>query len=150
METFKRILIPTDGSPGAAYAVEKGLGLAKLIGATKIIALYVKDLARLNHIPESDMTMLINTVIDREGEEILREVETEAGKRGLKVELVVLDGHPADVILDVAEEQDIDIIVMGTVGRSGINRLLMGSVAEKVTRHAPCPVLVIRYKTKEE
>jgi len=74
----------------------------------------------------------------------------EKGKKiGVEVETLVVEGIPAKEILDVAEERKIDIIVMGTLGRTGLERLLLGSVAEKVIRHAPCPVFVVRY-TKSE
>ena len=150
MESFDRVLIPTDGSEDATYAARKGLSLAKLINAKRVIALYVKDLASLHNMPEDEMILYIRANLDKESESILSGVQDEAQGIGIEIETMVLEGHPADEILNVAYDEDIDIIVMGTVGRSGITRLLMGSVAEKVTRHAPCPVLVVRYKDGEE
>lgn len=146
MESFNSVLIPTDGSEDATYAARKGLSLAKLINAKKVIALYVKDLVSLYGVPEDDMILFINANLEEEGNTILSDIKNEGKELGLDVETVILEGHPADEILQVAEDRGVDIIVMGTVGRSGITRLLMGSVAEKVTRHAPCPVLVVRYK----
>lgn len=146
MESFNSVLIPTDGSEDATYAARKGLSLAKLINAKKVIALYVKDLVSLYGVPEDDMILFINANLEDEGNTILSDIKNEGKELGLDVETVILEGHPADEILQVAEDRGVDIIVMGTVGRSGITRLLMGSVAEKVTRHAPCPVLVVRYK----
>ncbi len=146
MESFNSVLIPTDGSEDATYAARKGLSLAKLINAKKVIALYVKDLVSLYGVPEDDMILFINANLENEGNTILSDIKNEGKELGLDVETVILEGHPADEILQVAEDRGVDIIVMGTVGRSGITCLLMGSVAEKVTRHAPCPVLVVRYK----
>lgn len=150
MESYNRVLIPTDGSEDATNAVHKGLSLAKLIKAKEVITLYVKDLAFLYNSPEDDTILMINTGLQNEGENILAQVVEEGKKLGVKVEALITEGHPADEILRVAHERNIDIIVIGTVGRSGITRLLMGSVAEKITRHAPCPVFVVRYKSGEE
>lgn len=150
MGTFERILIATDGSEDATHAVHWGLNHAKNYNAKEIIALYVKDLANMYDMPEDDIMLLINSGLNKEGEKILGGVEKEAEELELKVECLIMEGHPADVILDVAHERNIDLIVMGTTGRSGITRLLMGSVAENVTRHAPCSVHVVRHKRESE
>lgn len=65
-------------------------------------------------------------------------------------EAEVARGQPADAIIQFAQERDVDLIVMGTHGRSGLQHVLLGSVAEKVVRHAPCPVLTVRYKRRVE
>jgi len=150
MESFDRVLIPTDGSEDATYAVQNGLSLAKLINAKEVIALYVKDMAILYGTPEDNEILFINTTLQEEGKNVLNAVKEEGKKIGVEVESLIVEGHPANEILTVAEERDIDIIVLGTLGRTGISRMLMGSVAEKVTRHAPCPVFVVRYKGSKE
>ena len=84
------------------------------------------------------------------GKKAVNMVKKEGKKMGVEVETLVVEGNPAEEILIAAEERDIDIIVMGTLGRTGIQRLLLGSVAEKVIRHAPCPVFVVRLKQAQE
>lgn len=64
-------------------------------------------------------------------------------------EIDVAVGHPAETIVHVAQERDVDLIVMGTYGRTGLHHVLLGSVAEKVVRLAPCPVLTVRYRAHE-
>jgi len=89
----------------------------------------------------------------------LEEIETDAQQRmqtllnrvhqeGLQGETAIVQGVPFQVIVDTAESQNIDLIVMGTHGRTGLTHVLMGSVAERVVRMAPCPVLVTRGKTE--
>ena len=74
----------------------------------------------------------------------LRDLIPDAGRGTWDVALVV--GHPADAIVRIAQERGVDLIVMGTHGRTGLQHVLLGSVAEKVVRLAPCPVLTVRYK----
>ncbi|RLF49149.1 MAG: universal stress protein [Thermoplasmata archaeon] len=143
MEEFKRILIATDGSEYTKTAVEKGLSLAKLIGA-KVTALYVIDMRSLAMIPPDEITTPIYEIMRREGEEAVAYVENLGKSMGVEVETVVLEGNPAEEIIRLGKDHD--MIVMGTLGKSGLERLLMGSVAEKVVRHAPCPVFLIRVK----
>ena len=150
MESFKKILIPTDGSEKANYAAHKGLSLAKLVKAKEVIALHVKDLSALYNIPLDDTILLVNTGLGEEGKKAVGMVKKEGKKMGVEVETLIVEGNPAEEILIAAEERDIDIIVMGTLGRTGIQRLLLGSVAEKVIRHAPCPVFVVRLKQAQE
>jgi len=88
-----------------------------------------------------------------EVQEKLRQLESQAHR--VRVESQVLEGDPVDMILRAAEETHSDVIVMGTHGRTGLSRLLLGSVAEAVIRKAPCPVLSVkpsptRQKTIEE
>jgi nucleotide-binding universal stress UspA family protein len=80
----------------------------------------------------------------REAEEYLSKVEEGLKKKGLKVDRHVRYGNDAEEILDHAAEKDIDIVAMTTHGRSGVKRFLLGSVAEKVLRHSPKPVFLVR------
>lgn len=150
METYNRILIPTDGSEDADFAVIKGLSLAKLINAKEIIALYVKDNSFFKNYPADEYTIYLTAGQDKEAKEILENVRQKGEEMNLDVETLVVEGNPGEMILDVAEERNIDIIVIGTVGKTGVERFLLGSVAERVTRHAPCPVLVVRYTEVDE
>lgn len=79
-----------------------------------------------------------------DAERMLDEFEEEASARGFEVETVIRTGRPARRILETAEERDVDHVVMGSHGRSGVGRVLFGSVAESVTRRSPVPVTVVR------
>jgi nucleotide-binding universal stress UspA family protein len=94
-----------------------------------------------------DLAQKIQNGYQEEARRILREVTDAAGKVGVPVESKVLPGIPSEDIVRFARQLPADIIIMGTHGRSGMSHLLLGSVAEKVVRRAPCPVLTVR---KEE
>lgn len=144
MEEIKRILIATDGSDQTKPAVEQGLHLARLLGA-KVTALYVVDQTPLQSVPaDSTVVFSVHALLENEGRKAVDEV-VEAGKRlGVEVVPLIVGGSPAKKIIEVAGEHD--LVVIGTLGRSGLSKLLIGSVAERVTRYAPCPVLVVRAK----
>lgn len=140
-DLFKKILIATDGSQYSRAAIEKGLEIASAQGSY-VDALYVVDtraLAGTDGVPEpTNMYQLL----EQEGKRAVDQVK-QAGK-GLEVETFVLAGHPSTTIARFAKDNDVDLIVVGTLGKSGLEELLLGSVADKVVRMAPCPVLVVR------
>ncbi|MDY6771355.1 MAG: universal stress protein [Candidatus Nanohaloarchaea archaeon] len=139
-ELYDNILIPTDGSSGTEKAVEHALDLAETYDAT-IHVLYVIDMHPSYH------GVLSENYIDElkdEGEKAIDDVVEKATGRGRKVTTKIARGIPHKVILRYAEENDIDLIAMGTHGRTGIRHLALGSVAEKVIRAADIPVLTAR------
>lgn len=79
-------------------------------------------------------------------EEPVSYVENTAKNAGLEVESVLLEGHPAEEIINFSEKNGIDLIIVGSLGKSGVERFLMGSVSEKVVKNAKVPVLVVRAK----
>ena len=81
----------------------------------------------------------------RQGNELAHRIERFLKKAGYKTQTVVQEGYPKSLIVDYAARWGADLIVVGTHGRKGVNRFLMGSVAESVSRHAPCSVLVVRH-----
>lgn len=138
---YDDILIPTDGSPGAAPAVEHGLALASALDAT-VHALSVVDTASLG----PDVRSAVSAEA-REGAatDAINEVASQAESYGIGAVVRHLKhGNPAAEILDSVEEEEIDAVVMGTVGRRGTDRVLLGSVAEKTVRSAPVPVITVR------
>lgn len=143
MGLYERILVPTDGSDATTRAVEEAVDLAETHGAT-IHALYVLNTASFASIPTESSVEGVSDMLEREGNAALDEVETVATEAGVPVERVQLDGSPAREIVRYAEEADCDLIVMGTHGRGGIDRLLLGSVAERVVRSSNVPVLTVR------
>lgn len=140
-DLFKKILIATDGSKYSLGAASKGLEIARFHGS-KVYALYVVDLRALTTVNGMPGPANIYTILEDEGKRAVSQVKEMAGD--LPVETFVLSGHPASAIVQFATDNGIDLIVTGTLGKSGIEELLLGSVADKVLRHAPCPVLVVK------
>jgi nucleotide-binding universal stress UspA family protein len=143
---YDDMLIPTDGSPGMETVIEHAVSLARVHGAT-LHGLYVVNTAALTDLPMESSWEGVNQALQEEGRAALGEIERLA--KNLPLELSQVDGSPAREIVDYAEEEGIDVIVMGTHGRSGVDRLLLGSVAERVVRSSTVPVLTIRVETPE-
>ncbi len=140
---IKKILLPTDGSENAENAVESGLELASSIGAS-VVGLYVIDTSSFVSLPETFMWENVRGLLDVEGKKALKYVETAAKKHNVKPKSLVKEGSPAKEIVDAIAEEKIDLIVMGTAGRTGLDRFFLGSVSEKVLRSATCSVMVVK------
>jgi nucleotide-binding universal stress UspA family protein len=139
MERFERILVPLDGSDCAENVLPKVEKLAKDLKASIALLRVV-----ITHtFPGVDPTDAEVKVV-REAEGYLSKVEEMLEKKGLKVDSHVRYGNDAEEILDHAAQKDIDIVAMTTHGRGGVKRFLLGSVAEKVLRHSPKPVFLVR------
>ncbi|PSP99479.1 universal stress protein [Halobacteriales archaeon QS_5_70_17] len=146
---YRTILVPTDGSDGAAAALEHALDLAERYGAT-VHALNVVGDADLLAFRDEDAVADVDARAVREGLEergdrLVAEACERAEVRGVDCVTAVRSGGPAHRgIVDYAESEGVDLVVMGTHGRRGFDRLLMGSVAEKVVRLSPVPVMTVR------
>ena len=138
---YNKILVPTDGSDFAKKAQKQALFLSKVSGA-EIIALSVTENNIVNGLPLDDEVYQLNQILNERSEENLKEFD-EINEDNLKITHVVREGSPAKVILEVAKEEDVDLIVMGSSGKSGFDRFIMGSVADKVVNSAKCAVLVV-------
>ena len=151
MELYRRILVPTDGSEYTKAATAHGLALAKLAGA-EVTAMFVID--NDVYISKSWGTIMPTTVpdlskvLEEEGKKAVSEVQSEGEKIGVKVLTRIDWGSPSTKI--VHESRNFDLIVMGSLGRTGVSKLLMGSVAEKVVRFAECPVLVVKNRALQD
>ncbi|HII00290.1 TPA: universal stress protein [Methanosarcinaceae archaeon] len=143
---YKKILITTDGSENARQAIRAGMEIARLTHA-KVYALYVVD-TTVNSLAARDARWkkMMDEQFKTLGLEATVAVEEAAESVGIEVEFVTFEGNPAEKILSFAEEQDIDMIVMGSLGKTDIERFMLGSVSEKVVRNAKVPVLVVRRK----
>ncbi|MBN1324506.1 MAG: universal stress protein [Methanotrichaceae archaeon] len=139
---FERILIATDGSETSDKAARVGVEIARISGG-RVTVVYVADTGRLSHLPDDMMLVSIRDLLLREGETATTYVADLAKKEGVPSERMVVEGKPSDELLRVSKENDIDLMVMGSVGRSGLDRFLLGSVAEKVVQHAKVPVLTV-------
>ena len=145
MDEIKKILIATDGSEYTKEAVTYGLKLAKVLGA-EVTTLYVVDQTSFVSFPMDSSVVSVYSLLENEGKKAVDDVVAEGTALGLKVTPIVVEGSPTRKIVETAH--DMDLVVMGTLGRSAISKLFMGSVAERVTRYAPCPVLVVRSKKR--
>jgi len=144
----KNILVPTDLSEGAEQALDYACELAAKLGA-KVHLLNVIGIPTLG-VPELGVA-LTSTVIDQLIDDNQKAIDAIADRKRSVVtlgEVVLKTGDARDVINATAKELDIDLIIMGTHGRRGVARALLGSVAETVVRSAPCPVLTVRARTQ--
>jgi len=139
MEKLERILVPLDGSDCAEVILPKVEKLAADLKAS--IALL--RVAYAHTFPGADPTESEIKVV-REAEAYLRKIEERLKAKGLKVDSHVRYGNEAEEILDHAAQKDIDCVAMTSHGRSGVKRFLLGSVAEKILRHSPKPIFLVR------
>ena len=141
-QLFEKILIATDGSERNMVAVEEALQIGRVC-SSKVFAAYVMDIGVFES-ASTDGAVIRDTwtVIQREADAALDRVRTMA--EGVNLETVILEGKPAAEIVKFSAEKGIDLIVIGTQGKRGFERLLLGSVAEHVVRSATCKVLVVK------
>ncbi|WP_049927672.1 universal stress protein [Halopiger goleimassiliensis] len=139
---YDRILVPTDGSSEVDQALEYAFDLAREHDAS-IRTLYVVNAAGYGGLPMETAWEGISEALRDEGTAAIEHVEAIAPP-DLDVEGEVREGSPSRVIAEEADRRDCDLIVMGTHGRGGIDRLLLGSVTERVVRCAPVPVLTVQ------
>jgi nucleotide-binding universal stress UspA family protein len=141
MKLFDKILIATDGSERNQPAVRKGLEIARQCGS-QLYALYVIDVNPAISAQPEVLTDAVFTTLKDEGEKATEQIRQLAS--GLNVETFVLSGRPAQTITEFATQYRVDLIVVGSQGKTGLQRLLLGSVAENVIRMADCMVLVVK------
>jgi|AntDeeMinimDraft_5_1070356.scaffolds.fasta_scaffold29919_1 nucleotide-binding universal stress UspA family protein len=149
---YETILIPTDGSKGAERAIINGLDIAQQYDAT-IHALHVIDTAELLEVGyfrnRSDFEATIERLED-EAKRTVGDIGELARQSDVDVIKVVRVGVPYETIMQYVDEADVDLIVMGTHGRRGLPRYLLGSVTERVVRMADVPVLTVRMRENNE
>lgn len=143
---YERVLLPVDGSEVSNLAAKRGFELAGILGS-EVNLLYVIDMA-ITTLPDAESGLVNYDVLRKsfkeQGEKVLGGLAADGKGRGLKVETHIAEGDVHDEIVKYADEKKAGLIIMGTHGRRGINRLLLGSVAESVARRAHCAVLLIR------
>jgi nucleotide-binding universal stress UspA family protein len=147
MPQFKKILVPVDFSQCSSDAFGYGLSLARQYHS-RIILLHVVDfrvyesIFHIHMMPQEQVFEALKKIALGKFTEMLADFDT----KDVEIEQRVLEGHPYIEIVRVAAREDIDLVVIGTHGRSGLDHILFGSVAEKVVRKAPCPVLAVKPK----
>ena len=148
MPSFHQILVPVDGSPTSEKALDEAIRLARLNGARLRLLHIVDELAYVNGF-ESAANYLneIIPLMREAGEKLLALYCQKALDQGVAADSVLVDEGPGRICDHVAEQArrvKADLIVVGSHGRRGIGRVLLGSDAEQIVRHAPAPVLVVR------
>ncbi|AFK19252.1 universal stress protein [Haloferax mediterranei ATCC 33500] len=144
---YSEILVPTDGSRAAERAIDHALNLAETYDA-RIHALYVVDTSIYTSL-DAGADVVIDA-LEREGEAATRHVREAAEKADVEFESEVMTGTAYRSIRKYTEDHDIDLVVMGTHGRTGLSHYLLGSVTERVVRTSPVPVLTTRMQDEEE
>ena len=150
---YQRILVPIDGSPTAADGMAEAVKLAKLTNG-QIRLMHVVD--QLSYVAGFEgygsLTADVIKVMNEAGERILREAKAQVEGEGVPVDTVLFDGFSgrvSDHVVEQAKSWNADVIVLGTHGRRGIRRLVIGSDAEQIVRNAPVPVLLVRLRETE-
>jgi len=144
---FKSILLPTDFSECANYALSYAASLARTFGARIICVHAIEPIVptvgysgMTEPLPIADISEQLEDSAERE----LPKLGACDECAGLDIEEVIVHGEAAAEIVQVARERGVDLIVIASHGRTGLGRILFGSTAEAVVRHAPCPVLVVK------
>lgn len=148
---YNRVLVPIDGSETSLRALHEAIRVGQCQKAAAIHLLYVVD--TITNIPQSESPPSyikeIYAQARKYGQEVLEKARQEVERAGLQVETRLVELKRASdrisqVIIDEAKSMPAELLVMGTHGRRGLNHLLLGSVAESVTRQTPCPLLLVR------
>ena len=140
---FSSIVVGTDGSDTAIQAVRQAVDMASAVGAAlELVSAYAP---RSEQRPRSEDRDVQRATHPREEVEAsLADAADLARAAGVNVNTHAREGDPADVLLDVAEEQNADLLIVGNKGMVGAKRFLLGSVPNKISHHAPCSVLIVR------
>lgn len=148
MSTYHQILVPVDGSPTSQKALHEAIRLAQLTGARLRLIHIVDELSYVNGFePAMNYLNEIIPLMREAGEKLLAHERQKALDKGVEVDSVLMvegPGRICDHVAEQARRAKADLIVVGSHGRRGIGRVLLGSDAEQIVRHAPVPVLVVR------
>jgi nucleotide-binding universal stress UspA family protein len=146
----ERILVPLDFSDQAAGVLEWAAHLAEEHGA-RVLLLHAYHLpVEFQQLEGAYLPPDFWSNVKSEAEQSLGRYAQELQARGLPVEAIVREGYPASVIVDEAQSQRADLIVIGTHGHSGLKHMLLGSIAERVVQKAPCAVLTVKAAAQAE
>ena len=143
-----KVLIATDGSKASNRAVDYGVGLAARMGAevlgVYVVSMKVLEVFALEHHDNIRGYEEENLQLQKEGDDALAYLKARCEKAGVPASTAIVRGYPAEEIVRLAGKEKVSLIIVGNVGRTGLEHVLMGSVSESVVRRAPCPVLVVR------
>jgi nucleotide-binding universal stress UspA family protein len=130
---FEKILVPTDGSEYADRAVEVALSLARELGS-RVVALHVLD----------EKLIMPFEILEEEGQNILEGVRRRGEEREVPVDEIIIFGNPRHDMAKISTKSGADLVIIGTHGRTGVEKLLMGSVAENALKTVEVPVMLVK------
>lgn len=139
---FRKILLGYDGSEGANRALAVGIGLAKTHGAELWAVAVQEKLPRFSG--TIDEVQEEKQFADEQYGKLLEAAKVKAKEAGIELKTLMRPGHPAKTVVAVAKEGNFDLVLVGHTGLSGVWAAFLGTTAEKVSRHAPCSVLIVR------
>ncbi|MBE0543047.1 MAG: universal stress protein [Verrucomicrobia bacterium] len=140
---LRTILVPVDFSERSRAALNYAVTLAQDFGGSLMVLHVLDPLLAAGRLDSARLRQLKSSSRDEAAKQ-LRALSCELVKSGVRTELLLRNGPATDIIVAFAIARKADLIIMGSQGRTGLRRLLIGSVAERVVRHAHCPVLVVR------
>jgi nucleotide-binding universal stress UspA family protein len=144
---IKKIMIATDGSDTSKKAAMIGIDIAHRANGS-ITAVYVMEILRLAHLPGfatlPGLKEKILQLMQEEGQQATQFVEDQASIMTVPCQKVLAQGSPSEELLKISQEQGIDLLIMGNLGRTGMEKILLGSVAEKVVLRSSIPVLLVK------
>ena len=146
---YDDVMIPTDGSDCAELAVDHGLAVAEKFDAT-VHAVYVVDIRTTATAADAPVDAGLLSRLEERGHDATEAVAERAREAGLDAATAVREGVPVRGLLDYADEEDVDLVAMGTHGRTGFDRYFLGSTAAKIVRTAEMPVLSVRAADRDE
>ncbi|WNY26230.1 universal stress protein [Methanolapillus millepedarum] len=143
---YQKIIVATDGTDYVKKAINTAISLSKLTGA-ELYAVYVADVSNIT--PTSAEWVLVSENIKKESDAALEYFKMEAEKAGVKYQTISLSGSAPGEIVQYANQINADLIIVGATGKKTLERILLGSVSEKIVRTAKQQVLIVRYDTAE-
>ncbi len=141
---FKKILVPLDGSEISESVLKYAVGIATGCNVPLVVLVRVREILDANVIATMDPTIVseLDQSYHDEAAVYLEDKAVTLREKGVNVEIDVLSGNPAEEIIEYTKKKGVDLIIMSTRGRSGVSRLVFGSIADKITKHSPVPVLI--------
>jgi len=140
---FRTILVAVDGSDTARAAFRQAIEEAKVWQAD-LKTIYVIETGLFTSIPLDNTLEALYNLLEREGQEMIEECDSIASDEGVRHSGFIRQGHAGSEILAFADEHNADLIIVGSHGKSDVDRLLLGSVSEHVIRHSPITTMVVR------
>jgi len=138
-----KVLVACDGSKPSRKALDKAAELAEKYGGVLLLLTVTEPVCPVGYTSESDCDKM-EQILSAETAALLESIREELEKKALKVKTLVRRGNPADEIIKVAGREDADVVVVGSHGRHGAKKFLLGSVSSRVSTHAPCSVFIVK------
>ena len=145
---YKVIIVGSDGSDRAAVAVREAIALAKMSGAKLHVVHVVRPVTMVGAEQlDAGASAATRASLHDYGDDLCKELLAEAEGQGVSGEAHVVEGHPADILIKLAEHIHADVVVVGNRGMTGIKRFVLGSIPNTVSHHCPCSLLIVNTET---